>query len=49
MIKKRTKVFQMTNEKNRSEMKYQIVTSFMPFDPERIILFGSHAKDDADQ
>lgn len=42
-------MFQMTKEKNKSEMKYQIVSSFMPFDPEKIILFGSHAKDDEDQ
>jgi len=32
-----------------SELKHQIVSAYMPFKPERIILFGSHARDDADQ
>ena len=32
-----------------SEIKAQIVTSFRKFDPEKIILFGSIARDDWDE
>jgi predicted nucleotidyltransferase len=32
-----------------SELKHQIVSSYMPFDPDRIVLFGSYAKDDEDK
>ena len=36
-------------KQNKNEMKHQIVASFLPFNPEKIILFGSQTKDDVDQ
>jgi uncharacterized protein len=34
---------------NASELKKQITCIFKPFDPEKIILFGSHARGDDDE